>query len=206
MGEASRSRSGVVGELYVGGSGVARGYVANPRRRPSGSCRTRTARPDRECTRRATERAGAREALSSCWGERDGQVKVRGFRVELAEVEAAIGSCPGVREAAVIAEEDGADGQRLIACVVAEDDQSIPCRLAPTLASRHAPAPDDPVAISDRRLPCRELLPARSIVEACWNRCPRDSRRPRQSCGLATRSRNSSWRSGKTCSRSGRSA
>ena len=52
-------------------------------------------------------------------------MKVRGFRVELAEVEAAIASCPGVREAAVIAQEDGAGGQRLIACVVALDDQSL---------------------------------------------------------------------------------
>ena len=52
-------------------------------------------------------------------------MKVRGFRVELAEVEAAISSAQGVREAAVITEEDEADSQRLVACVVAEDGQSI---------------------------------------------------------------------------------
>ena len=58
-------------------------------------------------------------------GRRDGQIKVRGFRVELAEVEAAIGSWPGVREATVVALEDGADGQRLIACIVAEQGCSL---------------------------------------------------------------------------------
>ena len=52
-------------------------------------------------------------------------MKVRGCRVEIAEVEAAIASCPGVREAAVIAQEDGAGGQRLIACVVSHDHQSL---------------------------------------------------------------------------------
>jgi thioesterase domain-containing protein/acyl carrier protein len=54
-------------------------------------------------------------------GRRDGQVKVRGVRIELAEVEGAIASCSGVREAAVIARNDGADGLRLIACIVGEN-------------------------------------------------------------------------------------
>ena len=57
-------------------------------------------------------------------GRRDGQVKVRGFRVELAEVEKAICSCPGVIEAAVVAREDGVDGQRLIACIVGDGEQT----------------------------------------------------------------------------------
>ena len=67
----------------------------------------------------------ARGRHSRAAGARDGQVKVRGCRVEIAEVEAAIASCPGVREAAAIAVEDGAGGQQLIACVVALDDQRL---------------------------------------------------------------------------------
>jgi len=51
-------------------------------------------------------------------------VKVRGFRVELSEVEKALCSCPGVNEAAVVAREDGVDGQLLIACIVGDGAQT----------------------------------------------------------------------------------
>ncbi len=111
---------GLIGELYIGGTGVARGYVADPRQSaerflpdPHGAPGSRmyaTGDLGRWCE------GGVLELL----GRRDGQVKVRGFRVELAEVEAAIRSYSGVREAAVVAQEDGADGQRLIACIVAD--------------------------------------------------------------------------------------
>ena len=114
-----------MGDLYVGGPGVARGYVDNPANTaerfvpdPHGEAGSRMyATGDRARWREG----GALELL----GRRDDQVKVRGCRVEIAEVEAAIASCPGVREAAVIAQEDGAGGQRLIACVVALDHQSL---------------------------------------------------------------------------------
>jgi amino acid adenylation domain-containing protein len=116
---------GVVGELYVGGSGVARGYVSDPGQTaerfvpdPHGGPGARMyATGDRGRWRAG----GVLELL----GRRDGQVKVRGFRVELAEVEAAIGSTPGVREAAVIAQEAGADGQRLVACIVGEPGRTL---------------------------------------------------------------------------------
>jgi amino acid adenylation domain-containing protein len=112
--------AGVVGELYIAGPGVARGYVNQPGTTaerylpdPHGACGSRMyATGDRARWREG----GVLELL----GRRDCQIKVRGVRIELAEVEAGIRSCPGVREAAVIAREDGANGRRLTACIVGD--------------------------------------------------------------------------------------
>jgi thioesterase domain-containing protein len=72
------------------------------------------------------DRARWREGgLLELLGRYDGQVKVRGFRVELAEVEAAISSWPGIREAAVIVRKDGSQGERLVALIAGHDGQTI---------------------------------------------------------------------------------
>jgi amino acid adenylation domain-containing protein len=109
---------GVVGELYIGGLGVARGYVADPRQTarryvpdPHGGPGSRMyATGDRARWREG----GVLELL----GRRDGQVKVRGFRVELAEVQNVLARHPGVSQAAVVALADNAREKRLAAYVV----------------------------------------------------------------------------------------
>ena len=100
---------GVPGEIYVGGAGLARGYLGRPgAHRRALRPRSRSARRRaRGSTAPATSPAAAPDGELEYLGRIDQQVKIRGFRIELGEIEAALAAQPGVREAVVLAREDG---------------------------------------------------------------------------------------------------
>ena len=116
---------GVPGELLVGGAGVARGYlnrpdlnaekfIADPFSTASGARVYRTG----DLARYMTD--GNIEYL----GRMDSQVKVRGYRIELEEIESTLLQHPAVRQAAVVARTESSGEKRLVAYFVAENQNT----------------------------------------------------------------------------------
>ena len=170
---------GVVGELYVAGEGVARGYQGRPRLTaekflpdPFSDAGARMFRTGDRARWRAD---GQLELL----GRMDEPMVVRGARVDAAEIEAALGALEGVRDAAVALRKE-AGAERLVAYVTASEGaalnpESIREKLADRLPDLMVPAavvvlPELPLTAAgkvDRRaLPAPEPAAAAGVYEA----------------------------------------
>jgi len=159
--------AGIMGELYIGGAGVARGY----HNRPELTRERFLANPFREGERlyRTGDRARYRsDGHIEFLGRTDSQIKIRGFRVEPAEIEAALNALEGVRQSVVVAHEDPIAGKRLFAYVTGEAHditalyaavrERLPAHLIPAGIMRLAEFPSLPNGKIDReRLPAPQL-------------------------------------------------
>ncbi|QXH44671.1 amino acid adenylation domain-containing protein [Pseudomonas xanthosomatis] len=144
----------VAGELYVGGAGVARGYLGRPDLTAErfvddpfhGGRMYRTG----DLVRWLAD--GTLEYL----GRNDDQVKIRGVRIELGEIESRLNSLPGINEAVVVAREDQPGQARLVAYFTAQPEVEVaaPAQLR---AQLQAHLPDYMVPVAYVALPALPL-------------------------------------------------
>jgi len=171
---------GVIGELYIGGAGLARGYrnrpaltaekfIPNPFA-PQGGNPSGAGRLYRTGDLARYVPDGTIEFL----GRRDHQVKLRGFRIELGEIEAVLSQHPAVQAAVVVVREDAPNDKQLVAYITTHEPQSdtleriLSDHLRRTLPSYMVPATVVPLAalpLTPNGKVDRRALPAPATIE-----------------------------------------
>ncbi|MEX1032930.1 MAG: amino acid adenylation domain-containing protein, partial [Cellvibrionaceae bacterium] len=105
---------GVPGELYIGGAGVASGYLARPELTAERFV-ANPLDPNARVYRTGDQAKWRLDGSLECLGRLDDQVKLRGFRIELGEIESVLGSHPDVLECAAVVKRYGDVDHRLVA-------------------------------------------------------------------------------------------
>src|SRR5262249_28705879 len=110
---------GITGELYIGGDGLARGYLNRPELNAEKFVRNPfSSEPDARLYRTGDLARYRLDGNIECLGRVDHQVKLRGFRVELGEIESLLREHSAVKDACVIVREDLPGDARLVAYVL----------------------------------------------------------------------------------------
>jgi amino acid adenylation domain-containing protein len=184
---------GVIGELYIGGEGVARGYMAREELTAARFVADPFAGGDHHLYRTGDLVRWLPEGVIDFIGRIDGQVKIRGYRIEIGEIEAALQALPGVRASAVLAREDQPGQKRLVAYFVAEDAavtaRTLRAQLALTLPDYMVPVAyvrmDSLPVTTNGKLDRRALpAPGRGRPELADRYAPPVGEREQQLCAL----------------------
>jgi amino acid adenylation domain-containing protein len=117
---------GVVGELYIAGDGVSRGYLKQPELTAEKFVvEPFSNKPDAYMYKTGDQARYLGDGRIEFLGRVDFQVKVRGFRIELGEIESVLNSHPDIRQAVTIVREDTPGDKRLVAYLLPEADSKI---------------------------------------------------------------------------------
>ena len=111
--------AGLVGELCIGGRGLARGYLQRPDLSAERFVADPFGAPGERLYRTGDQARWLPDGTIEYIGRIDGQVKIRGHRIETGEVEAALLAHPGIKSCAVVPRTDAAGRLRLVAYLVA---------------------------------------------------------------------------------------
>ena len=166
---------GVPGELFIGGDGLARGYLDQPEL----TAERFIPDPFEQRSQGRLYRTGdsVRYRADGCLeylGRLDQQVKIRGHRIELGEIEAVLLRHPRIKDVVVTARKDGSDQNRLVAYIVPRDKRRSRSRRSPRLPRADIAGLHDSLGARDpRRSPLtangkldRRSLPAPGVDDS----------------------------------------
>ncbi len=174
---------GVPGELYIGGDGLAQGYLHQPDLTAARFIRDPFADIPTSRLYRTGDRARYRpDGNLEYLGRTDHQVKVRGFRIELGEIEAVLAQHPAVKESVVVTSDHQRGGPQLIAYLVSLPDTRLEIEDLQRVLRQKLPEhmiPSDFIVLDAFPLtPTGKLARNRLPLPAPWSRGRSESRAP----------------------------